>query len=275
MPYFSRSVMVMRSNFWPTTMPARSAPRSCMRCVEDGRIGFISARRGCDLRTASMPSSAIWRYVVHLPPITDTMPDGDVSTTWLRLKLLVSLASKSRTSGRIPDQAALTSWRDTLVLRKRFASSRMNEISCSVGLGIIVRSVSESVVPHRVEPSHGRKKRTRPSRVLGTMSPWRSGQQWSGRMMCTPPAGTIRSLASGASILRSVSANGPVALTTARARMTHDSPVCSSRTSTPHTLPSLSCLMPTTVMWLDTAAPCCAAVRAMRRFMRVSLCIPS
>ena len=52
--------------------------------------------------------------------------------------------------------------------------------SSDVAFGCIVIGDAESVVPQRVEPSQGRKNRTRPSRVLGTIRPIFAGEKWSG-----------------------------------------------------------------------------------------------
>ena len=51
----------------------------------------------------------------------------------------------------------------------------MKSTSSSVARGRIVTSAGRSVVPAMVAPSHGRTKTTRPSFVLGTISPALAG----------------------------------------------------------------------------------------------------
>lgn len=57
----------------------------------------------------------------------------------------------------------------TFLVRNLLLSSMMNATSSSVGLGVMVMSEGESVVPQMVLPSHGRKNSTRPSFVCGWM----------------------------------------------------------------------------------------------------------
>jgi len=65
----------------------------------------------------------------------------------------------------MPDQAARTSERATGASKYFWHSCRMKLVSFSVGFGLIVSSVTLSVVPLRVPFSHGKKKSTRPAKV--------------------------------------------------------------------------------------------------------------
>ena len=122
----------------------------------------------------------------------------------------------------------------------------MKLMSSSVARGDMVMSAGASVVPASVEPSHGSKKSTRPSLVLGTMRPMRSGEKWSGRITCTPAAPRMSGGVAGSSSARSASPKGPVAFTTAFARTLKARPVCSSRTATPAAAPRASLSTPVT-----------------------------
>mmetsp|Transcript_85668 Transcript_85668/g.228416 ORF Transcript_85668/g.228416 Transcript_85668/m.228416 type:complete len:235 (+) Transcript_85668:402-1106(+) len=234
MSYFSRSVTTTLSKLWLHTMPARSAPMSCMPSVTHGPSALSD---GLVASAWSTASCAILRYVVHLPPQMEMRLPRTTSTTWSRASFFVSFSSEPgcRTSGRRPAHAART-W---LWLRGRASvrlhSSRMNSTSLEEVSGRRVTGSRMSVVPAMVLPSHGSRYSTRPSRV-NQMQPMWSGEKWSGRMRWEPLAVTMMSLASGSAILRTESAKGPVALMTCLARMSHFSPVIESFTRAPTTL---------------------------------------
>mmetsp|Transcript_1285 Transcript_1285/g.5483 ORF Transcript_1285/g.5483 Transcript_1285/m.5483 type:complete len:208 (-) Transcript_1285:678-1301(-) len=207
----------------------------------------------------------------------------------------------------MPDQAARTSERATGASKYFWHSCRMKLVSFSVGFGLIVSSVTLSVVPLRVPFSHGKKKSTRPSEVFGTIRPMLSGLKCSGSMMCTPPAGTMRSTASSSAIFRTLhnamhrdatrcstmgtsdhqhatrcarcaahlSAKHPVALMICLALIVKVSAVCRSCTTAPLSLPSSDLVNSSTRTRFATAAPLCAAVRAMVSDIRVSFIWPS
>mmetsp|Transcript_6168 Transcript_6168/g.15266 ORF Transcript_6168/g.15266 Transcript_6168/m.15266 type:complete len:231 (-) Transcript_6168:809-1501(-) len=230
-------------------MPLLSEPISCTPFVRQPYIGFSLEFTSSTLLTVS---SAICLYVVHFPPVMVTMPEGDVSITCSLLMAEVPAPSfilfGSIASGRMPDHAASTSLCDTFLSRYLFDSSSMKSTSSTLGSGSIVLSVFESVVPQMVVPSQGRKKSTRPSDVSGTIRPMCSGQKWSGRMTCTPAAGTMMGFTSGLSIFLILSTKGPVAFTTARVLMVQAEPSIVSFTFTPVTFPSPSFCRPSTSM---------------------------
>mmetsp|Transcript_9559 Transcript_9559/g.14395 ORF Transcript_9559/g.14395 Transcript_9559/m.14395 type:complete len:228 (+) Transcript_9559:457-1140(+) len=197
---------------------------------------------GISLKILLTVSSAIFLKVVHFPPVTVISPLVDVSTTWLRESAFVPslIFIGSRTNGLIPLQLAMTSSFFKGKFRNLLLSCIMNSTSSLLGFGSIVSSVSLSVVPARVAPSHGRKKSTLPSLVLGTIKPIFEGEKWSGSTMCTPAAGVIISSTDGSSIFLIESAKHPVAFTTALAFITHSEPVSSSLTNAPDILPVFS-----------------------------------
>mmetsp|Transcript_24433 Transcript_24433/g.72452 ORF Transcript_24433/g.72452 Transcript_24433/m.72452 type:complete len:202 (-) Transcript_24433:1053-1658(-) len=125
--------------------------------------------------TASTASSAILRYVVHLPPVMLSMPSASVHITWSRTTFCVlsppPLDGGGAGSGRIPLQAESTSSRRTLTPRWSDSVSRTHATSASLGAGLASARHLVSVVPAMSAPCHGSKNSTRPSLVLGTSMP--------------------------------------------------------------------------------------------------------
>jgi hypothetical protein len=80
--------------------------------------------------------------------------------------------------------------------------------------------------------------RTRPSAVCGTMIAVSPGRNDRSRTTWTPWLGAINGSAAGSAMRRTVSLNGPVALTTTRASMRSAAPDSTSAASTPVTSPS-------------------------------------
>mmetsp|Transcript_27645 Transcript_27645/g.54350 ORF Transcript_27645/g.54350 Transcript_27645/m.54350 type:complete len:238 (-) Transcript_27645:464-1177(-) len=229
----------MRSNLCPHTMPCLSAPTSDMCSVTEGPTACDTTSEFV-LRYWSIVSSAILRYVVHFPPMIDTKPESVASTACVRDNLAVFCWDRSLTRGRIPLQADSTSSRVIRLSRYLALSLRIKLTSCSVGAGVIVISLLLSVVPAKVVPSQGKKKRTRPSSVLGTMRPVSAGEKWSGRITCTPAAGLMTGSAAGLSSCRTLSANTPVALTTPLHFTLYLSPLRVSSTTAPQIWPCSS-----------------------------------
>lgn len=89
--------------------PSLPTRRSCS--VTQPRFG-LSAKTSTALSTVS---SAIERYVVHLPPAIVSRPLSLTWIMWLRTRPSVLAAFGLRTSGRRPDHALSTSPRRTLM----------------------------------------------------------------------------------------------------------------------------------------------------------------
>mmetsp|Transcript_20259 Transcript_20259/g.68633 ORF Transcript_20259/g.68633 Transcript_20259/m.68633 type:complete len:216 (-) Transcript_20259:817-1464(-) len=181
--------------------------------------------------TASTVSSAISRYVVHLPPVTNVTPVfGFVDMMWSRDTGAPSEAFGSLAKGRQPHHAEVTSdlRSSNSVERYFWASFSSHSISISGGRGEEVGTPGRSVVPMRTLPSQGMRKRKRPSEVLMSSMPNSGGRKYPGNTMCVPAApltaGTNFAAAPVAaapvsedpsnSTVRSSSVNGPPAKTT-------------------------------------------------------------
>ncbi len=115
-------------------------------------------------------------------------------------------------------------------------------------------SISLSVVPTSVRPSHGSANMNRPP-PDGTIAPERSGSLSDGTVMWVPREGRITgtSASSRSSVGRSRSAQTPVALTTLAARIANRSPLIRSSTSTPSARPSCSRSSRTSTWFRQTA----------------------
>ena len=106
----------MRRTWWVWQDPLRGAlSLMCSVPLIEGTLLKGVGCRGKRWMASSTASSAICRYVVHFPPATVRRLESETVMRWLRTRDSVFLDLGSLTRGRMPDQAARTSPRRTLM----------------------------------------------------------------------------------------------------------------------------------------------------------------
>merc|ERR1719331_333131 len=138
-----------------------------------------------------MSSSAIARYVDHLPPQMNVTPVfSSCPIAWWRETGAPGGAFGSRYSGRQPCHAESTSERRRRIAVERHEAASLTRywISSSVTPGELVASHFLSVEPTIVCPSHGRKYMVAPLELRSSQKPMPWGVKYPGSTMCTPAA---------------------------------------------------------------------------------------
>merc|ERR1719258_229547 len=128
-----------------------------------------------------MSSSAIARYVDHLPPRMKITPVlASTPMAWWRETGAPGGAFGSRYSGRQPCHAERTSERRTRMSLERHEAASLTRywISSSVTAGEEVASHFLSVEPTIVWPSHGRKYMVAPRELRSSQKPMPAGVKY-------------------------------------------------------------------------------------------------
>ena len=123
------------------TSPRGDGTRGCSASV----VTQVFSGRRASIAAWFTASSAMWRYVVHLPPATVSRPDRSMWMVWSRESAAVDAAPSARTSGRMPTDTLSTSSRVGARCRYWPAVSRMNATSSSSARGSSVGSANRRV----------------------------------------------------------------------------------------------------------------------------------